>query len=46
VLAGVFYELPLLSVITPVQVVAGATAGIPESDAALDEVDAVALGVD
>ena len=33
----VFYELPLLSVIPPDQIVAGATAGIPEPNAALDD---------
>ena len=34
-LAYVFYELPLLSVIPSEQIVAGATAGIPEPNAAL-----------
>ncbi len=34
-LAYVFYELPLLSVIPPDQIVAGATAGIPKLNAAL-----------
>jgi cytochrome c553 len=35
VLAYLFYELPLLSVIPPDQIVAGATAGIPEPNAAM-----------